>query len=301
MLRILIALHLTLATLVLTGPARAETARVSAEQAAFELPWQRGTGAAEIAELGRGVGIVFSPDLATKENRAFYEQLGFTYFETARWNEVLRELKKHQSGDHERRLRYLVVESHGANGNGLKLQEGKKPEQIRSYISIGALQQAADKLGIDVVLLSACNAGRLLRPEIYNVLDRSPGDPMFLPPTGGVIDADRRFDPSESSTTILRRKQSRLETLMEGKFTELPSSLRRQLEEATGKKNGRFVISTMLIQLMLSDRSLQLTSSGFDTEKSRGDLTAAQSERLFKRFVSFLASSSPVASARSAR
>lgn len=262
---------------------------------AHALPWQSGS-APEFETLGAGIGIVFSPDLATPENRAFYERLGFTYFESARWTDVLREVKKHQSGDRTARLRYLLVESHGANGNGLKLQEGNKREQVRSYISLGALQEAADKLGIDTVLLSACNAGRLFRPEIYNVLNREPDDPMFLPPTGGVIDARRDFDPGRSETSLLRRKQSRLETLMEGKFSELPSWLRKELEANTGRRQGKFVISTMLIQLILADPSLQLTSTGYDLEKSRADLTPGQSEKLFKRFVAYLSASSPSSS-----
>jgi hypothetical protein len=277
------ALHLTIASAIAVPVAPPTVANAPA--AVYSLPWQTGSSP-QAGELGEGVGVVFSPDLATPENRAFYEALGFTYFEASRWTDILRELKRRQSGPRAERMRYLIIESHGANGNGLKVQASPKPEATRSYISLGGLQEAADKLGIETVLISACNSGRLYRPEIYKVLDRTPDDPMFLPPTAGIIDAAPGFDPQRSDTSVLRRKQNGLETLIEGKFSELPV----WLKSPKGKRpsQARFVVSTMLIQLVLGDQKLQLTADGFETEKSKGNLTPAQSERLYKRFVSFL-------------
>lgn len=290
------ALHLTIASAIALPVAPPTVTNAPANR--WALPWQTGSSP-DAGQLGEGVGVVFSPDLATPENRAFYESLGFAYFEASRWTDVLREVRKRQSGPRNERLRYLVIESHGANGNGLKVQASAKPEATRSYISLGGLQEAADRLGIETVLISACNSGRLYRPEIYNVLNRTPDDPMFLPPTAGIIDAAPGFDPQRSDTSLLRRKQNGLETLMEGTFSELPV----WLKSPKGKRpsEARFVVSTMLIQLVLGDQKLELTEQGFETEKSRGNLTAAQSERLFKRFVSFLTAASAGHTAAAAR
>lgn len=253
-----------------------------------ELPWQEGSSPSSPL-VGKGVGIVFSPDLVPKENRAFYEALGFAYFESARWTEVLQQIRRYQNENHDSRIRYLIVESHGANGNGLKIQQSKEPFATRSYIALGALQEAAEKLGIRTVIISACNAGRLFRPEIYRTIDRNPGDPLFLPATAGILDAGNSFRPDRSSTQVVRRKQSNLETLVEGSFGELPAWLSERLRDE-GHKRGKFVVSTMLAQLVLGDRTLQLTGEGFETEKSRANLTPKESERLFKRFLGFLRS-----------
>ena len=279
-------LHLFLSLALLSHPAEPTPTPVALSATPeIALPWHDGISPS-VENLGDRVGIVFSPDLAPKQNRRFYESLGFAYFETARWTEVLQQLRTAQSSE-ETKIDFLVIESHGANGNGLKLQAGRNPSDLRSYISIGALQEAAEKLGIRTVILSACNAGRLFRPEIYMSLERDPGDELFLPPTAGILDAGRRFDPAKSSAVVVRRKQSNVETLMEGRFDELPSWLRGQLEKE-GWSQGRFAISTMLIQLMLGDRKLELVSTGFETEKSRADLTRKESERLFQRFSRFL-------------
>src|SRR5258705_12675318 len=43
----------------------------------------------KVADVGRGVGIVFSPDLSVPGNCRFYQSLGFACFEDADWDAVL--------------------------------------------------------------------------------------------------------------------------------------------------------------------------------------------------------------------
>lgn len=237
--------------------------------------------AENLARIGRGTAIVFSPDLAVPGNREFYEALGFLYLETPDWREVLDTLAAQPEGS----VHTLVVESHGANGNGMKLQTSKEPDALRSYAAVGALQHALQETSVRRVLLSACNAGRLFRPSIYNRLDRFVADPLFLPATLGILDAPAGFRPSRSSVRVLRRKESKLETLIEGDFAELPQAGPFTVERQ-GEK--RFVISTMLIQHILEDHSLKLVSKGYETRKSASDLTREECEQLFDRFVRFL-------------
>lgn len=263
--------------------------RVSvAEVRPHDLPWP--SRSQNLAHAGRGIAVIFSSDLSTRDNRAFYESLGFTFIESADWNEVLTELETVQQSAHP--VGTILIESHGANGNGLKLQEGKEAEAARSYIALGALQQRLAPLHIRVALVSACNAGRLFRPEIYNALDRNNGDPLFLPATRGIIDAASTAFDDERQVRLLRRSESELETLVEGTLEDFPAPLRHHFSILLGRE-GRFTISTMLMQVLLGDDSLRLTSRGYVTEKSTADLTTEESESLFSRFVATLSESVP--------
>src|SRR5438128_1759270 len=47
------------------------------------------TAALRLEELGRHKALIFSPDIAAKGNRAFYELLGFQYYETPSWEELI--------------------------------------------------------------------------------------------------------------------------------------------------------------------------------------------------------------------
>src|SRR3954447_14578486 len=38
-----------------------------------------------LSEIGRGKGVIYSPDLSVPTNRSLYERLGFSYFEDASW------------------------------------------------------------------------------------------------------------------------------------------------------------------------------------------------------------------------
>lgn len=243
----------------------------------------------ELSRVGSGMAIVFSPDFADRENRQFYERLGFLYLESADWRIVVEQIRDHNADPAREPVRVLLVESHGTNGNGLKLQAGKSESAERSYISIGALQEKLADTGIEAVILSACNAGRLLRPEIYEVLDRKVDDPLFLPPTLGVIDASPKFERKRSRVRVLRRAQSNLESLLHGSTTELPEELRVRLHGTD--EAWRFGVSTMLIQILTGDDELELVTEGFVREKSRVDLSHARSEELFQQFSHFLGSS----------
>lgn len=244
-------------------------------------------GADELGRLGKETAIVFSPDFADSGNRSFYERLGFLYLESADWLAVIDQIREHNADETREPVRVLVVESHGTNGNGLKLQASKSSSSPRSYISVGALQERLEGTGVDWVVLSACNAGRLFRPEIYSRLDREVDDALFLPATLGVIDASEGFEAKRSSVRVLRRAQSNLESLLHGTTAELPAEVRTRLHE--GDETWRFAVSTMLIQMLTGDDSLELVAEGFVREKSREDLSVERSEELFQGLIRHLA------------
>jgi hypothetical protein len=239
-----------------------------------------------LSRIGEGVAVVFSPDLAQPGNRLFYERLGFAYFEDPSWAVMLEQLRARVADGFP--LEAIVLETHGTNGHGLKVQAGKYPADARSYISVGALQEALEEAGVERCYLSACNAGRLLRPEIYNVLDPTVKDPLFLPATLGIIDASLEFDPALSRVEILRRRQSNLETLIHGKSSEFSPAVRQLLGQRPENPPFRFVVSTMLIQLVLKDPRMELISKGHVQRTSRANLSRKESERLFQRFLKHL-------------
>jgi hypothetical protein len=247
--------------------------------------WPRPLESSHLSSVGSGVAVIFSPDLALPGNREVYERLGFAYFEDSDWFQLLGELRERSRDPRFSAIEAVILETHGTNGHGLKLQDGEEVMQDRSYISVGALQEALDEMGVRRCFLSACNAGRLLRPEIYCALDLKADDPLFMTPTYEVLNASPGFDPASSSVQILRRKQSNLETLVHASSSEFSDEVRKLLGV---DKRLRFNISTMLIQLVMHDPKMQLTATGFVQEKSDADLTRAQSERLFERFLKFL-------------
>src|SRR5205823_1893451 len=122
--------------------------------------WPEGH-ASRISEIGRGVGVVFSPDLSVADNCTFYKSVGFACFQDADWNRILTQIHRYNVENPARRITTLVLETHGTNGNGLKLQRSYDPSAERSYISVGALQQQLEPEGIFNVVISACNSGRL--------------------------------------------------------------------------------------------------------------------------------------------
>lgn len=241
-----------------------------------------------MSEVGRGAAVVFSPDLTVQGNRAFYESLGFVYLEGPDWADILEKIRQHNRGSLNR-IRVVVLETHGTNGNGLKLQDGHEPRDQRSYVAVGALQQALTEACVSVCLISACNAGRLFRPGIFSRLDRDVEDPLFLPATCGIVESVATEPALAPKTVMVRRSDSNLETLMEGSLNELDPDVRASFSRATG---DGFVISTMLIELLLRDPALQLASSGWVEEKSRADLSSREIESLFRRFVRYVARTS---------
>ena len=78
-------------------------------------------------EIGRGIGVVFSPDLSVPDNCRFYQSLGFACFQGADWEVILDDVHRYNVLYPERRIFTLVLETHGTNGNGLKLQTSYDP------------------------------------------------------------------------------------------------------------------------------------------------------------------------------
>lgn len=251
--------------------------------AAADRPWRTLGEVGRLKEIGEGIAVIFSPDLAVPGNREFYERLGFLYIETPSWNEALHEL---DAGMEAGAIRLAVIETHGTNGHGLKVQLGSEPGAARSYISIGGLQERLEESLIPAAVISACNSGRLYRPGIYEALKPVEDEPLFLPATLGIVDATRNFDRQTSSVLMLRRKQSNLETLMEGQLREFAPATRKKLTEGGRRADGsRFIVSTMLLQMLLGDEGLELTSEGFEDRISGGDFTREEREAIFSRFL----------------
>jgi hypothetical protein len=247
---------------------------------------------AGLEDLGTGVGLVFTPDLSVKDNCRFFETLGFACFESADWLQVLGDIHAHNLDNPGRRIRTLILETHGTNGYGLKVQAGKKPEDDRSYIAVAALQEMLEGVGVRHIILSACNSGRLLRPEIYRTLNRDPGDKLFLPATRGIIDATSDFDPKRTHVSVITNASSHIETTLVGSIRELTPATREALKAAAKKRGitlpAQFAVSEMLIKMLLRDPSLELRSGRSVEELSKEQTAPEDSERIFKAFTTHL-------------
>jgi hypothetical protein len=245
-----------------------------------------------VNDIGRGVGVVFSPDLSVADNCRFYESLGFACFQDADWEKILDAVHRHNVLYPERRIFTLVLETHGTNGNGLKLQTSYDPGAARSYISAGALQQRLEPEGIYYVIISACNSGRLLRPAIYNQLDPNNGDKLFLPATKGIVNASPDFVASRSAVMIITPESSHIETTLVGKIAELSPSARRAITDSA-KSLGitpptEFAVSDMMTAMLTRDSQLQLSSGSYVDELSRAAAPVDRSEQLFAKFVRYV-------------
>jgi hypothetical protein len=251
-----------------------------------------GATAGRIEDVGRGIGVVFSPDLSVKDNCHFYEALGFACFQAPNWLNVLDDIHRHNVLYPENRIHTLVLETHGTNGNGAKLQVSYSPTAERSYISVGALQERLEPEGIDYVIISACNSGRLLRPEIYARLDPNNGDKLFLPPTCGIVNASDDFEADGSGVTILTPRASHIETTIVGRVAELAPAARRALA-ASAKAHGitlpkEFAISDMMVQMITRDSHVQLVANHYVDDLSKEIASQDRSEQNFKRFKTYL-------------
>ncbi|MEK6371281.1 MAG: hypothetical protein AABO58_01165 [Acidobacteriota bacterium] len=246
----------------------------------------------KVSEIGRGIGVVFSPDLSVKDNCHFYEALGFACFQDADWTNILAGVHTFNLLNPDRRIGTLILETHGTNGNGLKVQAGYEPDSPRSYISVGALQERLEADGVFHVVISACNSGRLLRPAIYNRLDPYCGDKLFLPPTNGIVNAADDFDPRLSAVMLIRPQSSHIETTLVGTVAELRPSTRRALA-AAAKLRGvalpkEFAVSDMLVQMLTRDPYLQLVTGAHTDDLSAEIRSQQTSEQLFTKFVTHL-------------
>lgn len=295
---------LALVLLLLTSAAQAD----EHSRALVARAWPTAT-LATLDELGTGIGVVFTPDLSVKGNCDFYRALGFACFESPDWLDVVSGIREHNTTHPGRRIRTLILETHGTNGHGLKLQAGKKAGDARSYIAVAALQELLEPAGVRHIIISACNSGRLLRPEIYRKLNRNPGDELFLPPTRGILDATEAFDPKRSRITVVTPGSSQIETTLVGAVRELSPEVQSALDDAARERGitlpRQFAVSEMLIQLLLRDDDLVLRTGAHVEELSKTQTSAAESERLFRAFVRHLdsvaARESPAGSAVAAR
>ena len=253
--------------------------------------WARGDHSNGLSHIGRGKGIIFSPDLSEPGNREFYRALGFAYFEDSDWHSVLAQIKTHNESHPENRIEVLLIQSHGTNGDALKLQKGDQPDAPRSYISPAALQETLEGTGVRACLLAACNAGRLFRPENYQKVHAEEGNRLFGPATLGIIDASSGFEPSRSSVVLGRRVESHIEVINECHVSELSPAARTELarsSDASLKPATRIAVPEMLIQLLLHDQGLHLVSFGFEAERSRAETRDNDRERLIARFLGFI-------------
>jgi hypothetical protein len=255
--------------------------------------WPPNVQIERLSDIGKHKAVIFSPDFAQPGNREFYEKLGFLYIQDASWLKALNQIVARNYWHPENRIDTIILETHGTNGNGLKLQTGPTLRAARSYISVGGLQEKLEGLGVRLCVIGACNSGRLFRPEIYNTLNPHPGDRLFLPPTLGIINASREFDPAKSKMLVVRRAESEIETTSDGDTSELSPIARAVLGLAPRASTGvtrsvHFAVSNLLIQLLTHDPRLELTSNGFANEKSKNDLTEDESDELFQRLVAFI-------------
>ena len=282
---------MTRATLVLTLVLAAFTAQAERTSKLLARAWPT-AAVANLEDIGTGVGIVFTPDLSVKNNCKFYAALGFACFESADWLQVLGDIHAYNIAHPGRRIRTLILETHGTNGHGLKLQTGKNPDDDRSYIAVAALQEILEPVGVRYIILSACNSSRLLRPEIYRKLNRDPGDKLFLTPTRGILDATEDFDPKRSNVTVITPGTSQIETTLVGSLRELAPSTRDAIMEAARKRDinlpKEFAVSEMLIQMLTRDPALVLRTGAHVEELSKVQTLPSASERLFKAFVAHL-------------
>ena len=247
---------------------------------------------ASLDDVGTGIGIVFSPDLSVPGNCRFYKALGFACFDSADWLEILSGIHAHNINHPGRRIRTLILETHGTNGHGLKVQTGKKPDDPRSYVAVAALQEMLEPVGVRHIIISACNSGRLLRPEIYLKLNRDPGDKLFLPPTRGIIDATDEFNPGRTNVVVITPATSHIETTLVGAIRELAPATREALREAAKKHDVKlpkqFAMSEMLIQMLLRHPDLKLRTGAHVEELSKEQTPPEYSEKLFGELVAHL-------------
>ena len=231
-----------------------------------------------LTAIGRGVAIVFSPDLSLDNNCAFYERLGFVCYASPSWEEVVDDIaRRNASAD---AISVVILEAHGTQGNGLKLQTSSARNALRSYAAVGALGERLGAAGVRICVLAACNSRRLLRPAIHDTLDR---ERLFLPATLGIMNGGGY----DTGLRFLARADSHIEGITVARTDELSPSTLRALGLAD-EEPMTFVVSDLLAQLVTADPSLDLREA---TPVDRLKLVTpedADAEALFARFVDHL-------------
>lgn len=247
---------------------------------------------AKLSDIGRGVGIVFSPDLSVPGNCRFYQSLGFACFEEPDWDAVLNGIRTYNILYPERAIRTLVLETHGTNGNGLKLQNSYDPTADRSYISVGALQEHVEPDGVRYIIISACNSRRLLRPAIYRTLDPNNGDKLFLPATLGIINASNDWDPNRSRIVVATPATSHIEQTLAANVRELGPTARRALVVSARAQGieppSQFAVSEMFMEMLLRDSVLDLSTGEAIDQLSRDLTPTSRGETLYRAFVKYV-------------
>ncbi|HEX9162630.1 MAG TPA: hypothetical protein VF980_13070 [Thermoanaerobaculia bacterium] len=244
---------------------------------------------ARLNDVGAGVAVVFSPDLSVPGNCRFYHALGFACFDDPDWSKVLQGLHDWNVANPDRPIRTVVLETHGTNGNGLKLQKSYDPKAPRSYISVGGLQERLDAEKLRYVLISACNSGRLLRPKIFRNLDPANGDKLFLPATLGIIGASDEWNEFNSQITIIAPASSHIEMTVVGSMKELAPATRQLINRAADKAGEprpvNFAMSDLMMQMLTRDKRLRLQIAGGVDALSREKDSVSLTETLFARLV----------------
>jgi hypothetical protein len=237
-----------------------------------------------LTAIGRGVAIVFSPDLSPQKNCVIYERLGFVCYASPSWEEVVEDIRqRNASGRPEEAISMVFLEAHGTQGNGLKLQTSSARNDRRSYAAVGALREQLGAAGVRYCVLAACNSRRLLRPAIHDRLDR---ERLFLPATLGIMNAAGR-DRGDTRLRFLARADSYIEGLSVARTDELSPSTLRALG-LLDHEPMTFVVSDLLAQLVTGDPRLDLREA---TPVNRLQLVRPQdayADDLFARFVAHL-------------
>ena len=236
-----------------------------------------------LGSVGRGVAIVFSPDLSVGNTCAFYERLGFTCYDSASWETVVEDIRcRNASAAPEDAISVVILEAHGTQGNGLRLQVSEARKAWRSYAAIGALTERLGTAGVRTCVLAACNARRLLRPAIYNKVDPSR---LHLPATLGIMNGGT--DAEETGVRLLARADSHIESLSVGHTGELSATTVQALDLREGETMS-FVVSDLLVQLVTRDPSLDLRPATAVDKLKLVTPEDAYAEDLFTRFVEHL-------------
>jgi hypothetical protein len=237
-----------------------------------------------LTAIGRGAAIVFSPDLSLENNCAFYERLGFVCYATPSWEEVVGDIsRRNAAAPADEAISVVLLEAHGTQGNGLKLQTSSAKNARRSYAAVGALRERLSAAGVRYCVLAACNSRRLLRPAIYDTLDR---DRLYLPATLGIMNAaGTNSDVSGGAELrLLARADSHVEGVSVARTNELsPSTLNALGLDVNTPMT--FVVSDMFVQLVTGDPSLDLREATPVDRLKSFTPEDAYADALFARFV----------------
>ena len=130
------------------------------------------------------------------------------------------------------------------------------------------------------------NHSRPFRPQIYRVLNLNVKDHTVLPATRGVINASQGTNLASAPIVFIRRRDSRIEQTSEGHFRELSPAVKRMLGVTNDAEP--FVVSNLFMQITLGDKTLQLTSTGYEDRLSNSKEDEPTNEAIFQPFLRLL-------------